>query len=273
VSRIKRNYKYILLIIIVVIVLFPIIWILLQSFKSYFDIIAIPPKFIFKPTLQNYFSVIQTTGFIKYFKESLIVALSSLMLCIIVGTPFGYILARYNKLPGIEQLGFFILSTRMMPPIVVIVPLIRIFNFLNLIDTYIGIILTHILINLALIVWVTRSFFAAVPVEIEEAAWVDGSSYIGTFIKIVFPLAAPGVAATAILALLFSWNDLIFALTFANFNVKTLPVFVATEFVGYLAVNWGGLSAAGVIVIIPTVIFIVVIRRRMVSGLTFGAIQ
>jgi len=161
----------------------------------------------------------------------------------------------------------------MLPAIVVIVPFIRIFSFLNLIDTYFGVILSHIILNLALVVWMSRGFFEGIPRELEEAAWIDGSSYMGTFLRIVFPLAVPGIVATAILAFLFSWNELLFALTLTSFNVKTLPVFMASEFVGYLAVNWGGLSAAGVLAIIPTIVFIIIVQRHIVKGLTFGAIK
>lgn len=265
-------WKYILLSIITIIVLFPLIWILLQSFKSYFDTIAVPPKVIFNPTFDNYRSVLKTPGFFNSFKDSLIIATGSVLVCLIIGTPFGYVLARY-KFRGRDDIGFFILSTRMLPPIVIIIPLVRIFSFLKIIDTHGGVILSHILLNLALVVWMSRGFFDGIPKEIEEASWIDGSSYIGTFIKIVFPLAAPGIAATAILAFLFSWNDLLFSLTLASFNVRTLPVFMASEFVGYLAVNWGGLSAAGVIVMIPTLVFIAIAQKSMVRGLTFGAIK
>ncbi len=269
---IRKSWKYLVLCIIALIVLFPLIWIVFQSFKSYFDTIAIPPKFIFKPTLKNYLTVLGTTGFVKSFADSLIIALGSVVLCIIIGTPFGYVLARY-QFRGRSDIAFFVLSTRMLPAIVVIVPFIRIFSFLNLIDTYLGVILSHILLNLALVVWMSRGFFDGIPRELEEAAWIDGSSYMGTFIKIVFPLAAPGIVATAILAFLFSWNELLFALTLTSFNVKTLPVFMASEFVGYLAVNWGGLSAAGMLAIIPTIVFIIIVQKHIVRGLTFGAIK
>lgn len=265
-------WKYILLCIIALIFLFPLFWIVLQSLKSYFDTIAVPPKFFFTPTLKNYAEVFRRTGFIKSFLDSLIVAFGSVGLCIIVGTPFGYVLARYD-FRGRSDIGFFILSTRMLPAIVIIVPFIRLFHALKLVDTYLGVILGHIVLNLALVVWMTRGFFDGIPKEVEEAAHIDGCSYIGTFIRIVFPLAIPGIMATAILAFLFSWNELLFALTLTSFKVKTIPVFMASEFVGYLAVNWGGLSAAGVIAIIPTTVFIIIVQKHIVKGLTFGAIK
>jgi multiple sugar transport system permease protein len=161
----------------------------------------------------------------------------------------------------------------MLPAIVVIVPFILIFNFLHINDTYIGLILSHLLMNIALVVWMTRGYFDGVPVEIEDAAAIDGLSQLGVFVRIVFPISAPGIAATAILAFLFSWNELLFALTLTSFNIRTLPVFMSSTFVGYLAVNWGALSAAGVIAIIPTTIFIMIVQKNLVRGLSFGAIK
>ncbi len=265
-------WKYLVLIAFTMLVLFPLFWILLQSLKGHFDTIAVPPKFLFKPTLENYRKVFATTGFLQSFLDSLIVALSSVGLCVLIGTPFGYVLARY-RFAGRDDLGFFVLSTRMLPAIVVIVPFIRIFNFLHINDTYIGLILSHLLLNIALVVWMSRGYFDGIPREIEEAAWIDGTSQLGTFFRIVFPVAAPGIAATAILAFLFSWNELLFALTLTSFNVKTLPVFMGSAFVGYLAVNWGGLSAAGIVSIIPTIVFISLVQKNLVRGLTFGAIK
>jgi multiple sugar transport system permease protein len=209
---------------------------------------------------------------VKSFFDSMVIAIGSVGICTAVGTPFGYVLARH-EFRGKSDIGFFILSTRMLPAIVVIVPFVRLFRVLGLVDTYFGVILGHVIMNLALVVWMSKGFFDGIPREVEEAAWIDGCSYLGTFFRIVFPLALPGVVATALLALLFSWNELLFALTLSSFAVKTIPVFMASEFVGYLAVNWGGLSAAGVVAIIPTLIFIILVQKHIVRGLTLGAIK
>ena len=265
-------WKYLILCLFAAFILSPFLWIILQSLKNRLDTIAVPPKFMFAPSLENYVKVFGATGFVKSFLDSLIIAVGSVLLCLLVGAPFGYVLARY-RFPGRDDIGFFILSTRMLPAIVVIVPFIRIFNFLHINDTYIGLILSHVLLNIALVVWMTRGFFDNIPKEIEEAAAIDGTTQIGTFLRIILPVAAPGIAATAILAFLFSWNELLFALTLTSFNIRTLPVFMASEFVGYLAVNWGGLSAAGVVAIIPTTIFIIIVQKNLVRGLTFGAIK
>jgi len=264
--------KHSILIIICAVVLFPLIWIIMQSLKTYFDTIAVPPKVIFSPVLQNYRDVLNRPGFIFSFRDSLIVALGSVGLVLLIGTPCGYALARF-KFRGREDIGFFLLSTRMMPPIVVIVPFIRIFHSLGIADTHLGLILGHILVNLALVVWLMRGFFTDVPREIEEAAMLDGCSQMSAFSRVILPLVVPGLVATALLSFLFSWNEFLFALTLTSIKVKTLPVYMASEFVGYLAVQWGPLSAAGILAILPTLIFIAVIQKHLVRGLTFGALK
>ena len=265
-------WKYIVLCVFAAAVLAPFLWIVLQSLKNHFDTIAVPPKLIFKPTLENYLKIFAMTGFLKAFLDSLIISSGSILLCLLVGAPFGYVLSRF-RFRGRDDIGFFILSTRMLPAIVVIVPFIKIFHFLHINDTYFGLMLGHLILNIALVVWMTRGFFEGIPKEVEEAAAIDGSSEMATFVRIVLPIAAPGIVATAVLAFLFSWNELLFGLTLTSFNIRTLPVFMASNFVGYLAVNWGGLSAAGVLAIIPSIVFIIIVQKNLVRGLSFGAIK
>lgn len=264
--------KHLGLSVITIAVLFPLCWILLQSFKLPPDTIAFPPKFVFHPTLDNYLSVFHRTGFVSAFQDSLIVSLGSVGIAMLVGTPFGYALSRFSFV-GKRNMAFFVLSTRMLPPIVVIIPFVRIFNYLRIIDTRLGLITAGVLVNLALVVWITRAFFSSVPREIEEAALIDGCSYFKAFVMVTLPLIVPGLVATFILGYMFAWNEFIFALTLTSFNVRTLPVYMATEFVGYLAIRWGELSAAGVIAILPSLVFVAVTQRYLVQGLTFGAIK
>lgn len=274
----KRSYiisgilKHTILIIIAFMVLFPIAWIVLQSMKSYFDTIAVPPKILFSPVWKNYLDVLGRVGFLSSFRDSLIVALGSVGIALLIGTPFSYVLARFS-FRGRDDIAFFVLSTRMMPPIVVIVPFIMIFHTLNLADTHVGLILAHILVNLALVVWMMRGFFSGIPRQIEEAAIVDGCSQMGAFWSVTLPLSVPGLVATALLSFLFSWNEFFFALTLTSLKVKTLPVYMASEFVGYLAVQWGPLSAGGVLAILPMLILIIFIQKHLVRGLTFGALK
>ena len=254
------------------IVLFPVLWIGLQSLKSYFDVIAVPPRFLFTPTLANYRSVLADTGFLRAAFDSLVVSLGAVSLSLAIGVPFAYAISRF-EFRAREDLAFFILSTRMLPAIVVIVPFVQIFSRIGLIDTYAGLILAHVLVCVALVVWVMRGFFNAIPIELDEAAIVDGASPLRTFFSIILPLARPGLVSVASLSFLLSWNEFLFALSLTSFDVRTLPVFMATEFIGFLAVDWARLSAAGILATLPIVVMVAVLQRHLVSGLSLGAVK
>lgn len=253
-------------------VLFPVVWIVLQSLKSYFDVIAVPPRFVFTPTLANYESVLVKTGFLRAAFDSALVSVGAVSLSLLIGVPFAYALSRF-EFRGREDVAFFILSTRMLPAIVVIVPFVQIFNRLGLSDSYAGLILAHFLVCIALVVWVMRGFFNGIPHELDEAAIVDGASPLRAFLSIVLPLARPGLVSVASLSFLLSWNEFLFALSLTSFDVRTLPVFMATEFIGFLAVDWARLSAAGIMATLPIVVLVAVLQRHLVSGLSLGAVK
>jgi multiple sugar transport system permease protein len=250
----------------------PIAWMVLQSLKGPIDVIAVPPKFIFTPTLDNYVAVLTSPGFQSAFLSSLVIAIAAVLLGLLLGVPFAYALARL-PVPMKEEISHFILSTKMLPAIVVIAPLVQVYGKLGILDSRIGLILAHILIILAVIVWVMRSFFEALPRELEEAAIMDGASIARTFVSIVLPLGVPGLVTVAALGFILSWNDLFFALTLTSINARTLPVFMGTEYVGFLAVDWGKLSAAGLVATLPIMIVVVSLQRFLVRGLAMGAVK
>jgi multiple sugar transport system permease protein len=274
--RTKQNLietlKHAAMILICIGALSPILWIGTQAFKSYFDTIAVPPKIFFTPVLDNFRQVLVKPGFLASIRDSFIMAAGSSILGLLLGTPCGYALARL-RYRGSEGVGFFLLITRMVSPIVIIIPLNRAFQFFGLIDTHFGLILAHTFINIGLVVWMMRGFFQDIPDSLEEAARLDGCSNIQAFYKIALPTTAPGLAATTIFCFLFSWNELMMALTLTSLNVRTSPVFVISEFVGYLAVEWGLLSAAGILIVLPMLIFVVAIQKNLVRGLTMGAVK
>ena len=274
--RTKQNFiealKHASMILICMGALSPILWIGTQAFKSYFDTIAVPPKIFFTPVLDNFRQVLIKPGFLASIRDSFIMAAGSSILGLLLGTPCGYALARL-RYRGSEGVGFFLLITRMVSPIVIIIPLNRAFQFFGLIDTHFGLILAHTFINIGLVVWMMRGFFQDIPDSLEEAARLDGCSNIQAFYKIALPTTAPGLAATTIFCFLFSWNELMMALTLTSLNVRTSPVFVISEFVGYLAVEWGLLSAAGILIVLPMLIFVVAIQKNLVRGLTMGAVK
>ena len=250
----------------------PVAWMVLQSFKTQIDVIAQPPKVIFTPTLANYAAVLGTNGFLEAFLTSMVVAAGAVGAGLLLGVPFAYVLARY-QIAGREEIANFILSTRMLPAIVVIIPLVRVYNAVGLIDTVLGVMIAHLLLVIAIIVWVMRSFFEGLPRDLEEAAFLDGASAWQAFVKVVLPVSAPGLVTVAVLGFIFSWNDFFFAFTLTSFGAKTLPVYMATEFVGFLAVDWGKLSAAGLLGTLPIIVLVLAAQRYLVKGLSFGAVK
>lgn len=254
------------------IILAPIFWMLLQSLKRPIDQIAFPPRFIFTPTLENFSAVLSAPGFRQAMVDSLVVGVGSVGLGLLIGVPFAYVLSR-SSMRGRFELAEFILSTKMLPAIVIVVPLLQTYRSLGLLDSYTGLILAHLLVVLALIVWVMRSFIDALPVEVEEAAYVDGASRARTLFQIVLPSTVPGLVTVGALSFILSWNELFFSLTLTSSNIRTLPNYMATEYVGFLAVDWGRLSAAGLLATLPVVILVLVLQKYLVRGLSLGAIK
>jgi multiple sugar transport system permease protein len=255
-----------------VIILLPIFWMVLQSIKMPIDQIAFPPRFIFTPTLNNFNAVLANPGFRNAMFDSVLVGVGSVGLGLVIGIPFAYVLSR-SAMRARFELAEFILSTKMLPAIVIVVPLLQVYRNLDLLDSYVGLILAHFLVVLALVVWVMRSFIDALPVEVEEAAYVDGASPLRTLFQIVLPSALPGIVTVAALAFILSWNEFFFSLTLTSVHVRTLPVYMATEYVGFLAVDWGKLSAAGLLATAPVVVLVLFLQKYLVRGLSMGAVK
>jgi multiple sugar transport system permease protein len=276
----RNNFiRTILLIILAIYILAPIVWIGMMSFKNKADVISVPPKFSFSPTLDNYRALFegggqgQLTGstFLSYFKNSLIIALGSVTLSVLIGLPAAYALARY-RFKFKESLAFTYLSFRFVPEITIILPLYVIYQRIGLYNTYFGLMLVYQLITLPLIVWMMRSYFEEIPIAIEQAARTDGYSWFGAFWKLVLPLAAPGVAASVVLAFIFSWNNFVFGLMLGG--QSTQPVTVGLmSFMAYNEVLWGQMAAATMITIVPEIILALLVQRYMIRGLTFGAVK
>jgi len=278
-SRRRTFGSYFLMILLALYILAPIIWIVMMSFKNKADVISVPPKFIFEPTLDNYRALFGGGGegqlagstFLSYFKNSLIIALGAVSLSVLIGLPAAYALARF-RFRFKEGLAFTYLSFRFVPEITIILPLYVIYQRLGLYNTYFGLILVYQLITLPLIVWMMRSYFEEIPVAIEQAAMTDGYSWLGAFTKLVLPLAAPGVAASVVLAFIFSWNNFVFGLMLGG--QSTQPVTVGLmSFMAYNEVLWGQMAAATVITIVPEIILALLVQPYMIRGLTFGAVK
>jgi multiple sugar transport system permease protein len=252
-------------------VLVPILQVALNSFKTENDIFTSTPRVTFHPTLTNYHTVFGQLAFLHYLLNSTIVAVGTTVMSLVVGVPGAYALARL-PLPGREWWARGILFTRMAPAVALVVPIFVIFDRLQLLGTYWALILADTTFNLPIVVWLMRSFFEDVPVELEEAAVVDGTSRFGAFTRVALPVVAPGLAASAVLCLLFSWNEFLFALVLSNDQTQTVPIGVA-GFVGTVSIDWGGSSAAAVIAMVPVFVLGLLAQRFLVRGLTLGAVK
>ena len=268
---IKQIISYFFIIVFAIWCLFPIYWLLATSLKTNLQTNADPPIFIFKPIIDNYTLIIQDPDIWHVFFNSLIVASGTTFLSLVFGVPAAYVLAKFN-FKGNSDYSFWILSTRMAPPIAMLIPFYVMYNNFGILDTHIGLILAHISLNLSLVVWIMRGFFEDMPKEIEESSYIDGASYLNTFYKISLPISRNGVVAVGILCFLFSWNEFLMALILTDDNAKTVPVGIS-KFVGYQLIKWAELAASAIFMIVPIFIFLVFFQKQLIKGLTMGAIR
>jgi multiple sugar transport system permease protein len=251
--------------------LFPVYWLVTMSLKQEVDVVARRPTFIFVPTFENYLKVLTDPAILGFLKNSLIIGLGTTAAGLLLGVPAAYVLARF-EFRGSRDLAFWVLSTRFTPPIAMLIPFFVIFYRTGLLGTHLGLIIAHLGVNLSMVVWLMRSFFRELPRELQDAAHVDGASHWQTFSLIMLPIARPGMAAVAILTFLFSWNEFLFSLVLGSSSVTTIPVGLY-KFIGYQQIDWGKLSAGAVIMIAPVIVFVMLVQRQLVRGLTFGTIK
>ncbi|HLB07669.1 MAG TPA: carbohydrate ABC transporter permease [Alphaproteobacteria bacterium] len=250
--------------------LFPYVWILLASFKARIDLITNDPKWIFSPTAINYLDVFGK-GFDVYLMNSAIIGFGSTALCVTVGTFAAYGFSRY-RIPAGNHLFFYILATRLGPPVAYALPMYLVFDRLGLVNTHMGVVLAHATFNLVIVVWMMKSFFDDVPREVEEAAYLDGCGPFRVFFQIALPMAFPGLVTCAIFVLIFSWNELLFALILSGGETRTVTVMIPS-LVLHTGTLWGQVAAASIVQSIPVLVFIFFIQRHLVRGLTFGAVK
>jgi ABC-type glycerol-3-phosphate transport system permease component len=256
--------------------LLPVLFIVVTSIKPGSIAIAVPPEWHFTPTLRNFADILSgntssSEAFLPLVGHSVVVALGSTALAIFVGVPAAYALTM-PRFKARRFLASWILSTIMFPPIVAVIPVFVLAGKLQLIDNYAVLIVPYAAFNLPMVIWILRSTMNQVPPEIEQAALVDGATRTTALVRVLLPLIAPGVATAAILSIVLSWNEFLFALTLTRDLVKTAPVGVA-EFTGLFGTQYGYLSAASVVIVAPILVLVLILRRRFVSGLTFGAVK
>ncbi|MBO1001654.1 carbohydrate ABC transporter membrane protein 2 (CUT1 family) [Pseudogracilibacillus auburnensis] len=265
-----NNLFRLLIILVCALCAFPLFWMLIVSLKSGVLILD-PSVWFFTPTLENYQDAFFYRNILDYIKNSFIVVVITTFFSILIGGMAAYGFARFNFKKR-EDTAFWILSLRMLPPLATVIPFFVMAHLLKVLDTHIVLIICYMLFNIPFTIWMMRGFFEEIPEEIEEAAFIDGCSRFQVFIKIVLPLAIPGLIATGIFCIINSWNEFVFALFLTSSDAITLPTTV-TLFLSISGVAWGEMSAVGVITVIPVLIFAMLVQKYMIRGLTFGGVK
>jgi ABC-type glycerol-3-phosphate transport system permease component len=268
--------------------LVPVAWIVLTSFKGQADVQTIPPTLVFTPTLDNYLSILsqrqtdllelEAKGYLAYrdflpsYGNSLFVGSLSTALAVVLGALAAYAFARL-QFRGRRPMLLYILFTRMLPPLGLLIPTFLVYSNLHILDNQLSLSALYLSFNISVVVWMMQGFIADVPVDLEESAMVDGASRLQAMARVTLPLVAPGLAATATLCLLLNWNEFLFALMLTGQNAKTAPVGAAEFSQSFKQVLWGSLSAAGVLITLPVIVFALLTQRHLVRGLTAGAVN
>ena len=257
----------------------PLLWLFLSSLKTRLDLFSMPPKFFFSPTLHGYKSLFVITykdgstglsEIIDTMINSVVIAGGGTILAVCLGTMAGYAASRFD-FKGKGDFMFFVLSTRMLPAVAVLVSFHIMFSRLGLADTRFGLTLLYILVNIGLATWIMKGFFDSVPQDVEEVALINGYSRLYAFRKLVLPMVKGGIAATTGFCFIFAWNEFTFASIISTTTAKTLPVRISAA-LGKEGLDWAMVAAAGVLLIIPITILFYLIRRHLLMGMTFGVL-
>jgi multiple sugar transport system permease protein len=249
----------------------PLAWMVLSSIKPPEDLTSSSPVLAFTPTLEHYKALFSGGNNIgPYIRNSLIAAGASTVIAVVLGCLAGYGLAR-SRFRGKDHVAFWIISQRMAPIAAVILPLFVIFRFTGLLGSTLGLIVAYLTFNLPFAIWIMNAFFSELSPSLEEAALMDGATRWSAFKDVALPLVLPGIATTAILCLVFSWNDYAFAVTFSGPDSQTLPI-AASQLVTQTSIDWGQLTAIGTIVVAPMILVGLIVRKWLVTGLTLGAV-
>lgn len=278
-GRGRALLEIVLLLVLAVVMLFPVVWMLETSIKQGRDVYAVPAQFIgFDVTFDNYRNVFVgrdesgASDLTVAFRNSIVVAGASTVLATLLGVPAAWAYSRFGVRAKKDQL-FFILSTRFMPPVVVVIPIFLMYRELGLINTHLGLILIYAAFNVPFTIWMMKGFVDEVPSEYEDAAMLDGYTRLQAFRRFTLPLLVPGIAATAVFALIFSWNEFVFAIFLTSSQgVRTAPPAIA-GLIGGTTVDWGLVAASAVVFAAPVLLFAYLVRKHLVAGVTLGAVR
>ncbi len=265
--------RYVVLAVTIIITIFPLVWLFLTSLRSSADLFAVPVHIIPESaTVSQYINIFRQYNLADYVWNTIIVSLVTVVCVTLLALPCAYALARF-RLPGQKVVLSLLLIMRMVPVVALAIPLFAVFSQFDMLDTVWALILTHTAAKLPVAIWLLMGFIQDLPKEVEESAQVDGASTLRTLVQIVSPMIAPGLGASAVITFLFTWNDFLIALTLTSSrDAQTLPVGL-TNFVTQYGIDWGPMSAAGVLMVIPTLIFVWFAQGLLVKGLVTGAVR
>ena len=270
-SQLLSVAKHLFLGFVALVCLVPFLLVVATSLKTKVDAIALPPKFFFVPTLDNYAEQLGNEAFFNAVKNSLVIAFSATAIATVIGVLAGYALSRFRfRFSGAFGNSFLLL--RAVPPIALVIPYYMIWGNLHLTNTYVSIIVMYLAIALPLLVWMMRSFFVEVPIEIEEAAFVDGCTRFQALRLVLIPIVVPGIVAAAGLAFIMIWNEFMFALYNTGIDTRTVPIEIYNS-LGYYETNWAKLSSASVVAVIPAILFVALTQKYIIRGLSMGAVK
>jgi multiple sugar transport system permease protein len=269
-NKLKSALRGIALTVISFIFLFPFLWMLNVSFRRRVDVLQ-PGKILAPLTLDNYRSLISYGAILDFFKNSIIIAIATTIIALILGTIAAYGFARFSWKQR-EDRAFWVLSQKFLPPMAVVIPYFLRASLAGLLDTRLILIICYTTFNIPFTIWMMRGFIEDLPVELEEAALVDGCTRLQSLARIVFPLVLPGMVATAIFCVINSWNEFVFANFLTSIHAKTVPTSVMM-YLSVSGVKWGEMAATGVLAVLPVLIFAICVQKYMIRGLTFGAVK
>ena len=261
----------IVLVLIILVCVFPFYWMVATSLKNQQDILSPVPRFFFMPTMENYQRAMTKFDVPLSLENSLIVAVISTFLALLLGTPAAYAIARF-EFKGKKDLWFWFITNRMLSPIVLALPFFILARNVKLLDTQLVLILIYLTFNVPIVIWICADQFRNIPKELDEAATLEGYNSFAIFWRIGLPLATPAIAVSAIFSFIFSWNELLYALVLTRKYAQTAPV-VATSFMSGYDLPWGQIMATGTMIVLPVIIFSIIVSRQLVRGLTMGAIK
>ena len=263
--------QIVLLVVIITVCVFPFYWMVTTSLKTQIVALEAPPVWLFEPTLNNYREALFEDGVLRTLINSLVVAISTTLLALILGVPAAFALARF-EFRGKKDLWFWFITNRMVSPIVLALPFFLIARNLGLLDKHITLILIYLTFNLPIVIWIVTDRFRGIPYDLDEAARLEGASQFTIMRKICLPLAMPGVAVSAIFSFIFSWNEWMFGLILTRTEAKTAPAMAVSFMEGY-SLPYGKIMATSTLIVIPVLIFALLASKQLVRGLTMGAVK